>query len=116
MVSPVAYSRILFSFPLLWDLTYFYLAAVLLKQFIKKHWDEGDEAFEHPAVSSEEKVFSVVDIVKHFYLYFSWPWKLFYLVYTFQNLWLRVCHVFLILVAYFCISSIQASSFFVFFG
>lgn len=60
MVSPVAYSRILFSFPLLWDLTYFYLAAVLLKQFIKKHWHEGDEAFEHPAVSSDEKVFSVV--------------------------------------------------------
>ncbi|KAM5567573.1 hypothetical protein ABKV19_015577 [Rosa sericea] len=32
------------------------LAAVLLKQFIKKHWNEGDEAFEHPAVSSDEKV------------------------------------------------------------
>ncbi|EEF47632.1 importin, putative [Ricinus communis] len=29
--------------------------AVLLKQFIKKHWQEGDDSFEHPAVSSEEK-------------------------------------------------------------
>ncbi|OMO72275.1 hypothetical protein COLO4_27721 [Corchorus olitorius] len=33
----------------------FYLAALLLKQFIKKHWQEGDESFEHPAVSSDEK-------------------------------------------------------------
>lgn len=39
-----------------------YLAAVLLKQFIKKHWHEAEEAFEHPAVSSDEKVFSAVDI------------------------------------------------------
>ncbi|XP_021910212.1 importin-9 [Carica papaya] len=31
------------------------LAAVLLKQFIKKHWQEGEDSFEHPAVSSEEK-------------------------------------------------------------
>lgn len=31
------------------------LAAVLLKQFIKKHWHEAEEAFEHPAVSSDEK-------------------------------------------------------------
>ncbi|KAG2706798.1 hypothetical protein I3760_05G118900 [Carya illinoinensis] len=31
------------------------LAAVLLKQFIKKHWEEGDDSFEHPAVSSDEK-------------------------------------------------------------
>ncbi|KAL6294959.1 hypothetical protein ACE6H2_003101 [Prunus campanulata] len=30
-------------------------AAVLLKQFIKKHWHEAEEAFEHPAVSSDEK-------------------------------------------------------------
>ncbi|CAH2033909.1 unnamed protein product [Thlaspi arvense] len=36
-------------------LTYCYLAAVLLKQFIKKHWREDDEAFEHPVVSSDEK-------------------------------------------------------------
>ncbi|GMY26745.1 importin-9 isoform X3, partial [Fagus crenata] len=36
-------------------LTYFYLAAVLLKQFVKKHWQEGEEAFEHPTVSSDEK-------------------------------------------------------------
>ncbi|KAL4015720.1 hypothetical protein IC575_023313 [Cucumis melo] len=31
------------------------LPAVLLKQFIKKHWQEGDELFEHPAVSIDEK-------------------------------------------------------------
>ncbi|XP_010262045.1 PREDICTED: importin-9 isoform X2 [Nelumbo nucifera] len=31
------------------------LAAVLLKQFIKKHWQEGEETFEHPVVSREEK-------------------------------------------------------------
>ncbi|XP_038707498.1 importin-9 [Tripterygium wilfordii] len=31
------------------------LAAVLLKHFIKKHWQEGSESFEHPPVSSEEK-------------------------------------------------------------
>ncbi|KAL5553552.1 hypothetical protein UlMin_040953 [Ulmus minor] len=32
-----------------------YLAAVLLKQFIKKHWQEGEESFEHPVVLSDEK-------------------------------------------------------------
>ncbi|XP_004238985.1 uncharacterized protein [Solanum lycopersicum] len=32
------------------------LAAVILKQFIKKHWQEGEEGFEHPVVSSDEKV------------------------------------------------------------
>lgn len=31
------------------------LAAVLLKQYIKKHWDEDDEGFEHPVVASNEK-------------------------------------------------------------
>ncbi|KAL7610873.1 hypothetical protein Lser_V15G11924 [Lactuca serriola] len=31
------------------------LAAVLLKQFIKKHWQEDDDGFEHPVVSDEEK-------------------------------------------------------------
>ncbi|KAJ4837415.1 hypothetical protein Tsubulata_022493 [Turnera subulata] len=36
-------------------LTCQYLAAVLLKQFIRKHWQEGEDGFEHPAVSSEEK-------------------------------------------------------------
>ncbi|CAL5350037.1 unnamed protein product [Camellia sinensis] len=30
--------------------------AVLLKQFIKKHWQEDEETFEHPVVSSEEKL------------------------------------------------------------
>lgn len=43
-------------FVILEDLTYFYLAAVLLKQFIKKHWEEGEDSFEYPAVSSDEKV------------------------------------------------------------
>ncbi|CAH9119623.1 unnamed protein product [Cuscuta europaea] len=31
------------------------LAAVLLKQFIKKHWQEDEVDFEHPVVSSDEK-------------------------------------------------------------
>ncbi|KAJ4848225.1 hypothetical protein Tsubulata_014398 [Turnera subulata] len=26
------------------------------KQFIRKHWQEGEDGFEHPAVSSEEKL------------------------------------------------------------
>ncbi|PKI40398.1 hypothetical protein CRG98_039244 [Punica granatum] len=30
-------------------------AAVLLKQFIKKHWQEGEDSFEPPAVSIDEK-------------------------------------------------------------
>ncbi|KVH96324.1 Armadillo-like helical [Cynara cardunculus var. scolymus] len=30
-------------------------AAVLLKQFIKKHWQEDEDGFEHPVVSNEEK-------------------------------------------------------------
>ncbi|GMI99842.1 hypothetical protein like AT1G26170 [Hibiscus trionum] len=33
----------------------FGLPALILKQFIKKHWQEGDESFQHPAVSSDEK-------------------------------------------------------------
>ncbi|KAI7756241.1 hypothetical protein M8C21_007220, partial [Ambrosia artemisiifolia] len=36
-------------------LTIFYLAAVLLKQFIKKHWQEDEDGFEPPVVSNEEK-------------------------------------------------------------
>ncbi|KAM3269408.1 importin-9 [Capsicum chacoense] len=32
------------------------LAAVILKQFIKKHWQEDEEGFEHPVVSIDEKV------------------------------------------------------------
>ncbi|PIA39533.1 hypothetical protein AQUCO_02600173v1 [Aquilegia coerulea] len=32
------------------------LAAVLLKQFIKKHWDEDEDIFEHPVVPNEEKI------------------------------------------------------------
>ncbi|CAF2161085.1 unnamed protein product [Brassica napus] len=44
------------SLGLLWSsLTYCYLAAVLLKQFIKKHWRENEEDFEYPLVSNEEK-------------------------------------------------------------
>ncbi|KAK8470696.1 hypothetical protein PHAVU_003G034100 [Phaseolus vulgaris] len=31
------------------------LAAVLLKQFVKKHWQEDDDTFEPPVVSSDEK-------------------------------------------------------------
>ncbi|XP_059648675.1 uncharacterized protein LOC132294728 [Cornus florida] len=31
------------------------LAAVILKQFIKKHWQEDEDGFEHPVVSSDEK-------------------------------------------------------------
>lgn len=37
-------------------LTYVYLAAVLLKQYIKKHWSEDEEGFENPVVASNEKV------------------------------------------------------------
>ncbi|KAL6573639.1 hypothetical protein OROHE_002098 [Orobanche hederae] len=36
-------------------LTIIYLAAVLLKQFIRKHWDEDEETFEPPVVLSNEK-------------------------------------------------------------
>ncbi|XP_051122408.1 uncharacterized protein LOC127245516 [Andrographis paniculata] len=32
------------------------LAAVLLKQYIKKHWTEDEEGFEHPVVLTNEKV------------------------------------------------------------
>lgn len=38
------------------ELTCVYLAAVLLKQYIKKHWDEDEEGFENPVVASNEKV------------------------------------------------------------
>lgn len=31
------------------------LAAVLLKQFVKKHWQEDEDTFEHPLASNEEK-------------------------------------------------------------
>lgn len=30
-------------------------AAILLKNFIKKHWQEDEESFEHPVVSNDEK-------------------------------------------------------------
>ncbi|KAL3510909.1 hypothetical protein ACH5RR_030310 [Cinchona calisaya] len=33
----------------------FFTTAVLLKQFIKKHWHEDEESFEPPVVSSDEK-------------------------------------------------------------
>jgi hypothetical protein len=33
-----------------------YLAAVLLKQFIKQHWQEDEENFVPPVVSASEKV------------------------------------------------------------
>jgi hypothetical protein len=38
------------------NLTVLYLAAVLLKQFVKKHWQEGEDSFEPPVVSVDEKV------------------------------------------------------------
>jgi len=38
------------------DFNIHHLSAVLLKQFIKQHWQEGEENFIHPAVSAEEKV------------------------------------------------------------
>lgn len=38
------------------DLTFLYLAAVLLKQLVKKHWQEGEDSFEPPVVSSDERV------------------------------------------------------------
>jgi hypothetical protein len=38
------------------NLTLLYLAAVLLKQLVKKHWQEGEESFEPPVVSADEKV------------------------------------------------------------
>ncbi|XP_073131458.1 uncharacterized protein [Henckelia pumila] len=31
------------------------ISSVLLKQYIKKHWSEDEEGFEHPVVSSDEK-------------------------------------------------------------
>ncbi|KAK6133997.1 hypothetical protein DH2020_032259 [Rehmannia glutinosa] len=48
-LQPVPYSKSLVR------LTCIYLAAVLLKQFIRKHWDEDEEGFEHPVVLSNEK-------------------------------------------------------------
>ncbi|THU58040.1 hypothetical protein C4D60_Mb03t09960 [Musa balbisiana] len=36
-------------------LNFLHLAAVLLKQFIKQHWQEDEENFVHPVVSPEEK-------------------------------------------------------------
>ena len=43
-------------------LTCHYLAAVLLKQYIKKHWDEDEDDFENPAVASNEKVLTMSKI------------------------------------------------------
>lgn len=37
-------------------LTCTYLAAVVLKQYIRKHWNEDEEGFENPVVPSSEKV------------------------------------------------------------
>ncbi|KAJ8500349.1 hypothetical protein OPV22_010901 [Ensete ventricosum] len=36
-------------------LNFHHLAAVLLKQFIKQHWQEDEENFVHPVISPEEK-------------------------------------------------------------
>ncbi|KAK9105467.1 hypothetical protein Scep_022311 [Stephania cephalantha] len=51
----VALSKVAINRELPLGLTHYYLAAVLLKQFIKKHWQEDEESFEPPAVASEEK-------------------------------------------------------------
>jgi len=57
MFVPISYSFSFFHELLNLDnLTFLYLAAVLLKQFVKKHWQEGEDSFEPPVVSSNEKV------------------------------------------------------------
>jgi hypothetical protein len=48
----------LLLFPFCCSFTTCYLAAVLLKQFIKQHWQEDEENFVPPVVSSSEKVLS----------------------------------------------------------
>ncbi|KAG5051633.1 hypothetical protein JHK87_003831 [Glycine soja] len=54
--QPISYSFSFFHELLNLDnLTFLYLAAVLLKQFVKKHWQEGEDSFEPPVVSSNEK-------------------------------------------------------------
>lgn len=56
-------------FPFLVRINMLYLAAVLLKQFVKKHWQENEENFEHPVVSIQEKVIlsMVVLIARYFF-------------------------------------------------
>jgi hypothetical protein len=50
------------------NLTLLYLAAVLLKQLVKKHWQEGEESFEPPVVSADEKVpYSFISILFYYY-------------------------------------------------
>ncbi|KAJ6978684.1 hypothetical protein NC653_026973 [Populus alba x Populus x berolinensis] len=56
------------------------LAALLLKQFIKKHWHESEESFEPPAVVTEEKgvirrllLPSLDDSHRKFILQLAWP-------------------------------------------
>jgi hypothetical protein len=39
-----------------WSFTSWHLAAVLLKQYIKHHWEEQEENFVPPIVSASEKV------------------------------------------------------------
>jgi hypothetical protein len=41
------------------SLSFFYLAAVLLKQYVKQHWQEGEENFIPPAASLEDKVWKL---------------------------------------------------------
>ncbi|GER42242.1 importin beta-2 subunit family protein [Striga asiatica] len=52
----ITYSPVEFLFSLaIVRLTHIHLAAVLLEQFIREHWNEDEEGFEHPVVESNEK-------------------------------------------------------------
>ncbi|KAL2234935.1 UNVERIFIED_CONTAM: Importin-9 [Sesamum indicum] len=52
---PFGLRQISFMLDSLVRLTCINLAAVLLKQYIKKHWNEDEEGFEHPVVARNEK-------------------------------------------------------------
>ncbi|KAI4379178.1 hypothetical protein MLD38_005507 [Melastoma candidum] len=40
-----------------------FVSGVLLKQYIKKHWQEGEDSFEYPAISEQEK-----EVIREFLL------------------------------------------------
>lgn len=46
-----------------WSFTSCYLAAVLLKQFIKQHWEEDEDNFVPPVVSASEKVLRLFPVL-----------------------------------------------------
>ncbi|CAM9001254.1 unnamed protein product [Rhodiola kirilowii] len=54
-VFGAALAKVAANTELQFGLDVLYLAAVLLKQFVKKHWKEDDESFEPPLVSRDEK-------------------------------------------------------------